>query len=78
MNKNKKIFQSINSALGKFNNFSVPQNLREIDFGDSRSAKSTTFTHLEALNFEFLQFLKAEIHKKITKFRAPKITKTAI
>ena len=39
--------------------------LREINFGDSRGAKSAIFTHLEALNldfYEFLHFLKGEIN----------------
>ena len=48
---------------GKFYDFSVTQNLREINFENSRSAKSAIFTHWEALNFdfcEFLHFLKAE------------------
>ena len=51
--------------LGK-NNFSIIQNLQKIDFEDSRSAKSTTLTQLEALNFdsfEFLHFLKADFHQ---------------
>ena len=50
---------------------SLDKILREINFGDSRSAKSAILTHLEALNFdfcEFLHFLKAEIYKS-TKFR---------
>ena len=37
--------------------------LREINYGDSKSAKSAISTHLEALHFdlhEFLNFLKAE------------------
>ena len=44
------------------------QILREINFRDSRSAKSAILTHLELLNFdfcEFLYFLKAEIDQKI-------------
>ena len=64
--------------LGK-NNFSIIQNLQKIDFEDSRSAKSTTLTQLEALNFyscEFLYFSKAKMYQK-TKFRAPKVAKTA-
>ena len=38
---------------GKFQNFSITQILREINFGDSKSAKSAILTHLEALNFNF-------------------------
>ena len=33
--------------------FSITQILREINFGDSRSAKSAIFTHLEAPNLSF-------------------------
>ena len=47
---------------------------------DSKSAKSAILTLLEALNFdfwEFLHFLKAEI-AKLTKFRAPKMAKKAV
>ena len=52
------------ATVWKFHNFAITQILREIKFEDSRSAKSAIFTHLEALNFdfyEFLHFLKAEI-----------------
>ena len=52
-----------NITVWKFPNFSTPQILREIDFWDPRSAKIAILTHLEALNFdfyEFLQFLKAK------------------
>ena len=51
-----------------FQDFSITDILREINFKDSRSAKSAILTHLEALNFdlyEFLHFLKAEIDPKI-------------
>ena len=50
--------------LWKFYHFSVTQILREINFGDSRSAKSAILTYAKALNFDFddfLHFLKAEI-----------------
>ena len=50
--------------MWKFHDFSITQILREINFGDSRSAKSAILTHLEALKFDFLEFLhfmKAEI-----------------
>ena len=67
-------------GLGKFNNFSINQNYREIDFRDSRSAKSTTLTHLEVLNFDVLNFCTLGRLKttKTTQFRAPKIAKMAI
>ena len=41
-------------TVGKFHDFSIIQNLREINFGDIRSAKSDTLTHVEAVKFEFL------------------------
>ena len=46
--------------------------LREIDFEDSRSAKSANLTHSEALNFGFYEF-KPFLRQKFTestKFRA--------
>ena len=56
----------------------IAKMLREINFEDSWSAKSTILTHLEPLNFdfyEFLHFLKAEIHH-INKISSPKVAKT--
>ena len=53
---------------------------REINFGYSISAKCAILTHLEAMNFdfyEFLHFLIAEIYQINTKFRAPKVLKIA-
>ena len=41
----------------KFHDFSIAQILREINFGDCRSAKSAILTHLEALNFDLFNFL---------------------
>jgi len=57
--------------------FSFTQFLREINFYDSRSAKSAISTQSEALNFdfyEFLRFLKAEIYQ-INKIHSPKNVK---
>ena len=54
--------QVILSQCGNFMIFPITQILREIKFGDSRSAKSAILTHLEALNwdfYDFLHFLKA-------------------
>jgi len=36
----------------KFQDFSVTQILREINFGDFKSAKYAVLSHLEALNFD--------------------------
>ena len=38
-------------SVWKIQNFSVTQILREINFGDSRSAKCAISTHSEGLNF---------------------------
>ena len=62
-----------------FHNFSITRILREINIGDSKSAKTAILTHLEALNFNFrevLHFLKAEMYQNHI-FRAFKIAKMA-
>jgi len=64
----------------KISSFSINQILREINFWNSRSAKSAILTHLEALNFdfyEFLHFLKAEIDQKL-RCRVSKLAKSGI
>ena len=46
--------------------FSDSQILREINFRDSRSAKSAISTHFQTLKFDFydfLHFLKAEVYQ---------------
>ena len=63
--------------MWKFQDFSITQILCEISFWESRSSKSDVLailTHLEALNFdfqEFLHFLKAVIYQ-IDKTQSPK------
>ena len=42
------------ATVWKFHEFSITQILREINFWDSRDAKSATSTHLEAMNFDIL------------------------
>ena len=52
--------------MWKFHDFSITQILRENNFGDLRSAKSAILKNLEAVNFdfyEFLHFLKTEIYQ---------------
>ena len=52
--------------MWKFQDICIIPILREINFEDSWSAKSDILPHLDALNFdiyEFLHFLKAEIHQ---------------
>ena len=53
-------------TVWKFQDLSVTQILREINFWDSKNARLAILTHLEALNFdfqEFLHFLKAVIYQ---------------
>ena len=60
--------------MWKFDKFSIAHILREINFWNSKSAKLAILTHLEALNFdfqEFLHFLKAVIYQ-IDKIQSPK------
>ena len=59
--------------MWKYDVFSITQILREINFVDSRIVKSAILTHLQALNFdyqEFLHFLKAEVYQ-INKHLSP-------
>ena len=63
--------------MWKFQDFCITQILCEINFVDSRSAKSAISTHFEALKFQFYEFLhfwKAKIDQT-NKFRASKIAK---
>ena len=56
-----------------FLDFSITQILREINFRDSRTAKSAFFAILEALNldfYEFLHFLKSEIYQ-LSQIKSP-------
>ena len=55
----------------------ISQILREINFGDYRSAKSTILKHLKPLIFEFyesLHFLKSE-NNQINQIQSPKTGK---
>ena len=45
------------ATLRKFNDFAITQILLEINFKDSRSAKSDLLIHLGALNLDFYEFL---------------------
>ena len=60
--------------MWKFQEFAIIQILREINFGHSGSAISAIITHLQALNFEFdefLYFFKAVIYQ-ISKIQTSK------
>ena len=46
----------IEGTVWKLHYFSITWILREINFRDSRSAKSAILTRLEARNFDFLGF----------------------
>ena len=46
----------LHHTVWKFQDFSITQILREINFVGSRNAKSSISTHLEALNFDFCAF----------------------
>ena len=64
-------------TVWKFQDLSVIHILREINFGESRSAKPAIVTHFEPLIFYFYAFLyllKAEICQKL-KFSASKCVK---
>ena len=57
----------------QFQNFSIIQVLREINFEVSGSAKSAVLTRLEALKlnfYEILHFFKAEIYQ-INRIQSP-------
>ena len=46
------------NTVWKFYDFAITQILREIELGDSRSAKFAVLAHLEALNLGFYGFLQ--------------------
>ena len=54
------------NTVWKFHDFSITYILREINFEDCVSAKSAISTHLEAMNFVLLHYLKAEIDQMKT------------
>ena len=65
--------RSYQSTLWKFQDFSVFQILREINFWESRSTKSAILTHLEAPKLDFyliLDILKTKIYK-INQIQSP-------
>ena len=47
-------------SVEKFHDFTITQNLREINSKDSRSAKFAVLTHLETLNFDFHENLQID------------------
>ena len=54
------------NTVWKFYDFPITQILCEINFEESGSAKSAILTYLEAVNFDFYEFLhfqKAEIYQ---------------
>ena len=76
----KLVLQDLSSTVWKSHYFSITQILREINFGDSRCAKSTISAHLETVNFgfdDFLHFLKAQFDQ-LDKIQSLKNGKTTI
>ena len=63
-------------TVWKFYYFSITQNLREINFEDSRGAKSAIFTQFW-FN-DFLHFWKVDVYTKLTKFWASKMAKMPV
>ena len=57
----------------KFSSFSITQILREINFEDSRIAKSAILRHLETLNLVFMNF--ALFEDKKYQIKGPKVAK---
>ena len=58
--------------MWKFQDFCIIEILREINFEDSRSGKTAIYSHVEASNFdfyEFLHFLEDEI--QVSKIQWP-------
>ena len=49
-------------TVWKFHDFSIIQILCEIKIGKSRVSKSGIFTHLEALNFDFYEFMQKPMY----------------
>ena len=68
-------YPSYSGTVWKFQDFCNTEILREINFGNSRSAKFAILIQLESLNF--CTFLKL-IFTYIIEFRAPKIVKMAV
>ena len=59
------------NIVWKLETFSITHILREIKIGERRSAKSAIFIHLEAINYdfhEFMHFYKADMFQ-ITKIQ---------
>ena len=76
----RQITSCLRFTVWKFQDFAITQILREINFEGSRSAKSAILTLLEALNFdfsEFLHILKGECYQ-INKIQSPKMAKSPV
>ena len=56
-----------NFTVWKFHDFSITQILREINFGDSRSAESAIYTILGAVNFVLLVIFSLEKVQNVIK-----------
>ena len=47
----------VTHTVWKYHDFSITPDVQEINFEDSRSAKSANLTYLEAVNLDFYEFL---------------------
>ena len=65
------LFRDQYRTVWKFHDFSTTQILREINFGDLWSAKSSVLIQLEALDFDFYAFLHILKAPNFTKFQSP-------
>ena len=70
---------NLTNTVWKFHDFSIALNFREINFGDSRSAKTAIFAILRAVNFvDLLNSSLQKVKKFIkSKLRASKCLKMA-
>ena len=58
--------------MWKFQDFAITDIFREINFAHSRNAKSAILTHLQALNFDFREFLHSADIYYINTIQSPK------
>ena len=57
--------------MWRFHDFSIKQNLREINLRHSKSAKSAMLTHLEDLNLDFFYELLHSLKIEVLELLAP-------
>ena len=62
-------------TVWKFQKFSITQNLREINFGDSRSAKTAVFALLGAVKFVHLVNIRLQKVQEFMKIKIQSLEK---